>query len=418
MKLLKLLIPAIALFVVAAFGLTGCGGGGGGGGTTPPPVVDTSVPAAPTNVTAVAGNGQVTVSWTAVTGATSYNIYWANITGVTKANGNQVLGVANPYLHTGLLSGADYFYIVTAVNSNGESVASTQVTAHTNALPAAPTITAATPGNAAVTLTWGNVANATKYSVYYSTLPDVSPLTNEGSVANATSGLTISPLANGIPVYFVVTATVGGVESSASATVGATPAANPAPAAPAGVTATSLNFGNATQYRIQWTAVPGATSYNIYYSTFAGVSTSNTQGATNVATLSKLLTLPLGTYYFVVTAVSANGESAVSNEANVQPPLFTDSLVSGKTIVYTDATGTFSFLAKVDGTITINSSTVPGIATGAGTWNTTGGLLSVVIQPTPTNVNYLMISLIGNTASATMNLNGVDSAAAGTITIN
>src|SRR3989304_2753726 len=43
-----------------------------------------SAPSAPTGVTATAGNGQVSISWSPVSGATSYNIYWSTATGVTK----------------------------------------------------------------------------------------------------------------------------------------------------------------------------------------------------------------------------------------------------------------------------------------------------------------------------------------------
>jgi hypothetical protein len=100
-------------------------------------------------VTATAGNTQVTVSWTAVSGATSYNLYWSTTSGVTKANGNKISGVTSPYNHTGLINGTAYYYVVTAVNSTGESAASVAVTA----TPTAPIVTSVnvnvTPGTAA-----------------------------------------------------------------------------------------------------------------------------------------------------------------------------------------------------------------------------------------------------------------------------
>jgi hypothetical protein len=90
------------------------------------PVVN-SVPAAPTGVTATVGNAQTTLAWTAVSGATSYNIYYATTTGVTPANGTKITGATNPYTKTQLTNGTTYYYVVTAVNANGESTASTQV---------------------------------------------------------------------------------------------------------------------------------------------------------------------------------------------------------------------------------------------------------------------------------------------------
>jgi lysophospholipase L1-like esterase len=64
-----------------------------------------------------------------VTGATSYNIYYSTTTGVTKVTGLLVSGVTNPKVINGLTPGTPYYFIVTAVNANGESAESSQVTA-------------------------------------------------------------------------------------------------------------------------------------------------------------------------------------------------------------------------------------------------------------------------------------------------
>jgi uncharacterized delta-60 repeat protein len=98
---------------------TSCGGGGGGGGA--------SGLAAPTGVTATPGNGQVIIAWTQVASATSYNIYWSTTPNVTLNNSTKITDVANPYTQTGLTYGTTYYYVVTAVYSDGESGASTQV---------------------------------------------------------------------------------------------------------------------------------------------------------------------------------------------------------------------------------------------------------------------------------------------------
>jgi len=88
----------------------------------------TSAPSAPTGVTATPGNGQVTIAWTAVSGAITYNIYWSTTAG-TGQNGTQILAATNPYTQTGLTNGTPYYYVVTAVNLNGESTPSAQVSA-------------------------------------------------------------------------------------------------------------------------------------------------------------------------------------------------------------------------------------------------------------------------------------------------
>ena len=75
-------------------------------------------------------------------GATSYNIYWATTSGVTTA-GTKITAATSPYVQTGLAASTTYYYIVTAVNAAGQSAASAQVSAATNApvvtIPAAPT---------------------------------------------------------------------------------------------------------------------------------------------------------------------------------------------------------------------------------------------------------------------------------------
>ena len=85
-----------------------------GGASTPP-----TVPAAPTNLTATAGNAQIALSWTASTGAASYNLYRSTSTG-TEALYKSGLTAAS-YTDTGLTNGTAYFYQVAAVNSAGTS---------------------------------------------------------------------------------------------------------------------------------------------------------------------------------------------------------------------------------------------------------------------------------------------------------
>ena len=120
----------LCLVGVVALGLMtiiGTGGGGGGGDSNGPTA--TEIPSAPTDATASAGDGQVTISWSAVSGATSYNIYWSETSGVTKDNGTQIPDITSPYSHTGLTNGTTYYYVVTAVNSFGESAESAEVSA-------------------------------------------------------------------------------------------------------------------------------------------------------------------------------------------------------------------------------------------------------------------------------------------------
>ena len=86
-----------------------------------------SAPAAPTGLSATAGNAQISLSWSAVSGATSYNVK------LSTTNGGPYTTVSSPtgtsFTNTGLTNGTTYYYVVTALNANGESANSNQASA-------------------------------------------------------------------------------------------------------------------------------------------------------------------------------------------------------------------------------------------------------------------------------------------------
>ena len=285
--------------------------------TTMTPVPTPTVPAAPAGMSATGGANQVTISWTAVSGATSYNVYWSTTSGVTTANGTRIAGATSPYVQTGLSAGTSYYYVVTAVNSAGESVASAQSAATTNAppptVPAAPTGVTATGGANQVSVSWSPVSGATSYNLYWSTTSGVTTATGT-KISAATSPYVQTGLTAGATYYYIVTAVNASGESPASAQASAsTNAPVPViPAAPTGVTVT----GGTQQATISWSAVSGATSYNIYYSTTAGVTTATGTKIANAASpYIQTGLLDSTAYYFVVTAVNSAGESAASAQA-------------------------------------------------------------------------------------------------------
>jgi hypothetical protein len=113
--------------------------GGGGGTVIGTPSHSAAIPSAPTMVVSTAGNEQVTVNWNAIAGATSYNVYWSTTAGVTKATGTKIPGITNTtLLHTGLTNNTIYYYAVTAVNGNGESVESVETSAQPINTPPPP----------------------------------------------------------------------------------------------------------------------------------------------------------------------------------------------------------------------------------------------------------------------------------------
>ena len=161
--------------------------------------------------------------WTASAGATSYRVKRAT------TNGGPYTQVSAPaatnFTDSGLTNGTAYFYVVSAVNSAGESANSSQANATPVAPlspPAAPTGLQATAGNAQVSLTWTASAGATSYHVKRST-------TNGGPytqvAAPTTTSDTDTGLTNGTTYYYVVSALNAAGESANSSQASATPVA-------------------------------------------------------------------------------------------------------------------------------------------------------------------------------------------------
>ena len=127
----------------------------------PPPV--------PANLSATAGNAQVSLSWTASSGVSSYHVKRATVTGGPYTTIGSP--ISNSFTDTGLANGTTYFYVVTAVNSSGESGNSNQASATPQAVGPAISINFAGNGVTPMGSTesagvvaktnWNNAAGAT-----------------------------------------------------------------------------------------------------------------------------------------------------------------------------------------------------------------------------------------------------------------
>ena len=163
----------------------------------PPPVLNP-----PGAFSAVAGNAQVSLSWSAVGGATGYKVY--RRTAPSGAYAKIYEGAGISYTDIGIANGTNYGYVVTAYNANQESSYSTEMLV-TPAPPAlnAPGAPSAIAGNAQVSLSWSPVGGATGYKVYRRTTPSGTyAMIQEGAATSYTdTGLT-----NGTTYGYVVTA--------------------------------------------------------------------------------------------------------------------------------------------------------------------------------------------------------------------
>jgi fibronectin type 3 domain-containing protein len=112
-------------YVVTAVSTAGESGNSNQASATP--AAAPQPPSAPTGLTATGGNAQVSLAWNANTGATSYHVKRST----TSGSGYTQISAptATNYTDTTVTNGTTYYYVVTAVNTAGESGNSNQASA-------------------------------------------------------------------------------------------------------------------------------------------------------------------------------------------------------------------------------------------------------------------------------------------------
>ncbi|MHA2068278.1 MAG: fibronectin type III domain-containing protein, partial [Candidatus Thorarchaeota archaeon] len=289
-------------------------------------------PSAPTNVSATAGDEEVTISWDSVSGATSYNIYWATWSGVSKTDyeGN-IPNATSPYAHTGRTNGITYYYVVTAANSYGESGESSEVFATPIGIPSITTspATSVTSGSATLNGTVNPNGASTACYFEYGTTTSYGSTTTSASAGSGTTAVSVSDGIIGLnpntTYHFRIVATnSAGTSNGLDQTF--TTEINP----PTNVRA----YPGDEKVTIFWDDVLGATSYNIYWATWSGVSRTDYEGKIEDITSTSYIHEGLvndTTYYYVVTAENSYGESDESDEVYAKPGIviFSDDFESG-----------------------------------------------------------------------------------------
>jgi hypothetical protein len=194
---------------------------------------------------------KVILQWNDVPDAASYNVYWSRFPGVTKHNGHKIPDAANPIAITDLAPDTIYYFVVTTVGDAGEGRESKEMS-----------------------FSGRGAAGVIDFKDLFEP-PSPSHLTPPVQQENA----------------------------------------QPSKQAPGGAPPKNAPSSANAQATLAWDNVPDAISYNIYWRNQPGVTKHNGKKIANVKNPHTLNNLISGkTYYLVVTAVSKNGESSISEE--------------------------------------------------------------------------------------------------------
>jgi fibronectin type 3 domain-containing protein len=271
---------------------------------------------APTGVAAVAGNQQVTLTWSIPeAGSLSYVVKRGEVAG--GPYDTVVSNPANPAgtSDTAVSNGTTYYYVVTASDGSCTSPNSNEVPAKPVCIPpAVPTGVTATANNSNgnITVGWSTVNLATGYTVLRGTSasgPFDQVVANNQTAASVTDLGT--SLTAGTTYYYVVSAcNASGTCVSSNSTPAVSAVSCRSPGVPGGIKATA-GIGRVT---VSWTASTGGpTSYTVSRRT--GTTGSFGVIKTAVTTTSYIdSNVTDGTaYYYEVSAQNAGGVCSSAN---------------------------------------------------------------------------------------------------------
>ncbi|OYV51877.1 MAG: hypothetical protein B7X10_00435, partial [Burkholderiales bacterium 21-58-4] len=334
---------------------------GGGSDPSPASLVSVATIVDPTTGQPIAFHGLTAGPPDVENGAYANTLFATSESGVLYAinlNNFNVSRVPGPTLtgavaetSGGSLAANTYYYVITAITAGGQS------------LPGSESAATVTTNNGSVELSWAPVLGASGYDIYRGTVTGAEEALVGTVIGNATTSFVDTGTPFAAPPPATNTATVpapvqkapvpgsGGIltagtyhyEITATTAAGETTASNEQP----------VVVGASGEVMLSWTAVAGATGYNVYRSTSSsftpgpgtvlatqvvggGTTSALDPGSgnpgspppTNTATILDPTqaapttsatggSLSAGTYYYEVTALTANGQTTANSERSV-----------------------------------------------------------------------------------------------------
>jgi alpha-galactosidase len=262
-------------------------------------------PPAPTGLAANPGN-PILLTWNTTRSATNYNVKRAM---AAPGPYTTIATVPLPgYSDNSVISGTTYSYKVSALDGFGESANSSVVSLMACSTPGAPAGLTAGATGSQIMLAWNPAPGATSYNVARST--SATPFAPIATALTGTS-FTDTNVVQGVTYFYIVAGSNSCNQGAFSSPVSGTTA----PLAPTGLMAVP----GGSEAVLTWRATSPASGFNVRRST--------TNGGPYLLVANNVASPPwldnsLGsgtTYYYVVSAINAGGESPNSTQASVTP---------------------------------------------------------------------------------------------------
>ena len=245
-----------------------------------------------------------------------YRIYRGDATGGPYSLIDSVDHPTTIFTDDALTASTTYYYVISAVDNDGESGLSTEANATTDGVtPAQPTgLSAIGAGEDQIDLSWtANTDDPTRYYIYRSEVSG-GVFTLIDSVDHPTVTFSNTGLASLTTYYYTISAVNEWGESDQTDEVSAT-TTGPVPAVPTGLSATAVS---ADQINLNWSANSDSPlRYYVYRAlinggTFTLIDSVDHPGASYSSTGLATST----TYYYKISAVNDVGESAQSEQVS------------------------------------------------------------------------------------------------------
>jgi titin len=285
-------------------------------GITTDTIPEVTTSSAPQIISAVSGNGEVTITFNISSdGGSPITNYEYSIDNGATFTPFSPAQTTSPVTITGLTNGTTYQIVLRTLNANGTGTASTAVSVTPSTTPSQPTGLAGTSGNQQATISFTAGFNGGSPITNYQYSINNGATFTAFSPAQTTSTVTITGLTNGTSYQILLKAVNVKGAGTASAAVSVTPSTTPSQ--PTGLTGTAGN----QQATISFTAgsTGGSPITNYEYSTNNGVTFTafSPVQTTSPVTITGLTNGT--TYAIVLRALNANGSGIPSAAVSVTP---------------------------------------------------------------------------------------------------